>query len=120
MAPDYVVEDLPGETITVNGKTWEREKFDTDSYQWTRPMEDDEYDWDPEEDDISLVGTDVPIRAVSVQFINGEWTVEAAETAGPNYHRPGFTELISSEYSETYEEAEPAFEAVEKFIKRLS
>lgn len=120
MNVEYEVEDLPPETVTEKGKTWEREEFDRDSYQWVRPMKDEEYDWDPEEDDVSLVGTEVPIRVVSVQFRNGEWHVEASETAGPNYHRPGFTELISSEYSKSTEDAEEAFETVSEFIRRLS
>jgi hypothetical protein len=66
------------------------------------------------------VGTDVPIRVVSLQFISGEWTIEGAETAGPSYHRPGFTEVISSEFSKTYNSAEDAFEGVNRFIQRLS
>lgn len=120
MSPNYAEQDLPPDEVTVNGKTWEREKFDRDSYQWMRPLKEDEYNWDPNEDDVSLVGTDVPIRLVSVQFVSGEWQVQGAETAGPNYHRPGFTELISSEYSESYENAEEAFDAVREFIEKLS
>ncbi len=120
MSSQYSIEDLPPEEVTVNGKTWQRENFDTDSYQWTRPMDDDEYDWDPDEDDVSLQGTDVPIRAVTVQFLNGEWQVQGAETAGPSYHRPGFTELISSEYSASFDDPGEAFDAVEEFIERLS
>lgn len=78
-----------------------------------------EYNWDVEEDDISLVGTDVPIRVVSIQY-NNNWVVEGAETAGPKYHRPGFTELISSEYVDTFDNSEEAFEAIRIFIKELS
>jgi hypothetical protein len=118
MTTDYVEDDLPGETITVNDTTWHREKFDTDGYQWVREMRDDEYDWDRAA--VSLVGTDVPIRVVSLQFLGGEWAVEGSETAGPNYHRPGFTELISSEYTETFEDAESAFRAVEEYVQELS
>jgi len=118
MAIDYVESDLPADTITVNGKTWQREKFDTDGYQWVREMRDDEYDWDLRE--VSLVGTDVPIRVVSLQFLGEEWAIEGSETCGPNYHRPGFTELISSEYAETFEDAESAFQAVEEYIQKLS
>lgn len=120
MSTDYSEQDLPPDPVMENGRTWEREKFDRDSYQWARPMDEDEYDWDPEEDDVSLMGTDVPIRIVSVQHRHGEWQVQGAETAGPNYHRPGFTEVISSEYSESYDNAEEAFEAVREFIKNLS
>lgn len=119
MTTDYE-EDLPPKQITENGKIWEREKFDRNSYQWVRPMEEDEYDWDPEKDDISLVGTDVPLRAVLAQYSSGEWQVQGAETAGPSYHRPGFTEVISSEYSESYDTADEAFRAVQEFIKKLS
>lgn len=55
-------------------------------------------------DDVSLVGTDVPIRVVQLQYLDGEWQVTASETAGPGYHRPGFTELISGEFSYTTSE----------------
>lgn len=120
MPADYEVADLPAESVTVNGRTWEREKFDTDSYQWVRPMRDDEYDWDPEEDDVSLVGTDVPIRVVELQYRNGEWHVSASETAGPNYHRPGYTELIRSEFSESTTDFDEATETIRDFINRLS
>lgn len=118
MTEDYDKENLPAETVTVDGKTWKREKFETDGYQWVREMDEDEYGWDT--DDVSLVDTDVPIRVVAVQHYGQEWTVDASETAGPNYHRPGFTELISSEYSETFENASDAFETVERFIEELS
>lgn len=120
MCSQYSVDDLPPKEITVNGKEWQREKFDTDSYQWVRPMDDDEYGWDPEEDDVSLQGTDAPIRAVTIQHLNGEWQVQGAETAGPSYHRPGFTELISSEYSASFDDVDEAFDAVQEFIMRLS
>lgn len=118
MATDYVEDDLPGETITVNSVTWHREKFDADGYQWVREMRDNEYGWDQEA--VSLVGTDVPIRVVSLQFLGEEWAVKGLETAGPDYHRPGFTELISSEYTDTFDEAESAFQAVEEYIQELS
>jgi hypothetical protein len=120
MSARYSIENLPPEELMVNGRTWHREKFDTDSYQWIRPMNADEYDWNPEEDDVKLQGTDVPIRAVTIQFRNGEWQVQGAETAGPSYHRPGFTELISSEFSASFDEPGEAFDAVEEFIERLS
>lgn len=118
MGADYEEGDLPPQTITVNDRTWRREEFDTDGYQWVREMRDDEYHWDRE--DVSLVGTDVPIRVVSLQFLGGEWSVECSETAGPDYHRPGFTELIGSEYADTFETPSSAFQAVERFVKELS
>ena len=114
------IDDLPPQEVTVNGRMWTREKVDTDHFQWVRPMDETEYDWDAEEDDVSLVGVDVPIRAVSLQNQSGMWHVEAAETAGPSYHRPGFTELISSDFSKSYDRAEDASEAVTRFINRLS
>lgn len=104
----------------MNGQTWEREEFDTDSYQWVRPMREDEYDWNPEEDDISIVGADSPVRIVQIQNRNGEWQVSASETAGPNYHRPGFTELISSEFSFSSSDFDEAVETVREFLNRLS
>jgi hypothetical protein len=120
MTSQYSMSDLPAETITINGKEWQRDKFDTDSYQWIRSMNSDEYDWDPEEDNIDLQGTDVPIRSVTLQYLNGKWELQGAETAGPSYHRPGFTELISSDYSASFDNADEAFDAVREFIERLS
>ena len=120
MTADYDPTDLPPESVTVNGRTWIREKFDTDGFQWVRSMKEDEYNWDPDADDASLVGTDVPIRLVELQYRNEEWHVQASETAGPNYHRPGYTELISSDFSHTTTEIDEATAAVHDFIDRLS
>jgi len=100
MNPEYSEKDLPPKTITAHQKTWRREKFKTHGFQWIRELNSDEYDWNT--DEVSLVGTDVPIRVVSLQFQGEKWTVEGSETAGPDYHRPGFTELISEEYSERF------------------
>jgi len=61
-----------------------------------------------------------PIRAATVQFLDGEWQVQGAETAGPSHHRPGFTELINSEYLTLLNDAEEAFAGVEEFIEKLS
>ncbi|WP_143095464.1 hypothetical protein [Halopelagius inordinatus] len=85
-------------------------------------MEENEYDWDPEADGVSLVATDVPIRAVSLQFVDNEWYVEGAETAGPDYHRPGFTEVISSEFTASFPEGSEteAFAKVEEIISEIS
>jgi hypothetical protein len=119
---EYPKSELPPETISIDGRTWQREKFDRDAYQWVLEMDEDEYDWDPEEDDISLVGTDVPIRVVILRLDNGEWQIEGAETAGPDYHRPGFTELISGDYSESFpeEQDKKAFKTAKDFMQRLS
>jgi hypothetical protein len=38
MPVGYEKGNLPAESVAVNGRTWEREEFDTDSYQWIRPM----------------------------------------------------------------------------------
>lgn len=57
---------------------------------------------------------------VSLQLRNDEWHVERAETSGPAYHRPEFTELISAEFADTFEDADSAFETVRKYIERLS
>jgi hypothetical protein len=45
-----------------------------------------------------LSGVDEPERIISLQQLDGTWTVEGAETAAPDYVRPGFTELISSDF----------------------
>lgn len=120
--PEYSESDLPSETLSVNGRTWRRENFDRDGFQWIREMDDDEYDWDPEIDEVSLVGTNTPIRIVSIQFYQSEWHVEGAETAGPNYHRPGFTEVIGSEFIASFPEGSEAkaFSKIEEFIHQLS
>ena len=111
---------LPSDTINVGGKTWVREEVDQNTFQWVRELEDDEYDWDPEADGVTLVGTEVPIRVVSLQKLDDQWHVEAAETAGPEYHRPGFTEVISSDYTYSGPNLEKAADRVRAFIERLS
>lgn len=118
MSTEYAEGDLPEETIVANGRTWQREHFDTDGYQWVRELDESEYDWDRSE--VDLVGTDVPIRVVSLQHRGSQWHVEAAETAGHDYHRPGFTELIGSEYHMTVDDTEAAFDEVRSFVERLS
>lgn len=118
MSAEYAEEDLPEETIVVNGRSWQREHFDTDGYQWIRELDDSEYDWDRSE--VDLIGTNVPIQVVSLQHRGSQWHIEAAETAGPEYHRPGFTELIGSEYHTTVDDAEAAFDEVRSLVKRLS
>lgn len=118
MSPKYAEDDLPDHTLVVNSHTWRREHFDTDGYQWIRELDEGEYEWDRSE--VDLVSTDVPIQVVSLQHRGGQWHVEAAETAGPDYHRPGFTELIGSDYHKTVDDAETAFDEVRSFIEQLS
>ena len=118
MPLSYDRADLPAETIEVNGHVWTRNKYDKDAYQWVRELDEDEYNWDASE--VNIVGADVPMRIVSLQLQNDEWHVEGAETGGPNYHRPGFTELISSEFADTFSDADNAFDAVHDYIERLS
>ncbi|KTG16557.1 hypothetical protein [Haloferax profundi] len=110
--------DLPPETVEENSRTWKRTKLDAHSFQWVRPMDPDEYEWDA--DEISLVGVDEPSRVVSLQFIDGQWYIEGAETAGPDYHRPGFTEVIGGEYSVSTDDLQKATDKVRKFIRQLS
>ncbi|MFB6227980.1 MAG: hypothetical protein ABEH88_05265 [Halobacteriales archaeon] len=83
-------------------------------------MHDDEYDWDPDEDDIWVVGADAPIRAVDLQYRAREWHITATETAGPDYHRPGYTEQISSAFSVSTSDVEEARETVHEFIQQLT
>lgn len=118
MSTTYDESELPPESITIDGKTWTREKFDTASYQWVRPMRESEFDWDPE--NVSLVGTEEPIRVVELQYRDEVWNVSAAETAGPEYHRPGFTELISGDYTFQTRELQGAADKVREFVKQLS
>jgi len=107
-------------TIERNEKTWSLTQYDTGCYQWIRELDDNEYDWDPEEDDISIIGFDTPCRTVNIRFENGTFTITGNETAGPNYHRPGYTELISSEFSETADNTNEAMKRVLNMIERLS
>ena len=118
MPTTYDLDDLPPDTIEVNEHVWTREKFDTDSFQWMRELDEHEYDWDA--DEVDIVGADVPMRIVSLQLLNDEWHVEGAETGGPAYHRPGFTELISGEFADTFTGAGSAIDAVHADIERLS
>lgn len=118
MPAEYDESELPPEEVMVSGKTWSREKFDSAGYQWARPMNEEEYSWDL--DEVSLVSTDTPIRVVELQYLDGEWHVSASETAGPEYHRPGFTEQISGEYSHTTSRFTDAVAKVRQFIDELS
>jgi hypothetical protein len=120
MDPSYDKTDIPPDEISIDGHVWTREEFDADSFQWTRKLDDEEYDWDPDEDDIVLVGTDDPIRTVILEYWDGEWDISGSETAGPDYHRPGYTEVISSEYSASKEEFDEAVNVVEEYIRQLS
>ena len=70
-------------------------------------MDDGEYDWAPD-------------ACRHPQLHDDTWQVEAAETAGPNYHRPGYTGLISSDYLITTDDETEAFNAVRMFIDQLS
>jgi hypothetical protein len=111
---------LPGDTVRIGDSIWERERVDEHRIQWILEMDDDQYDWDAEADDISLVGVDTPVRVVSLEFQGSEWFVEALETAGPDYHRPGYTEPIGSEFSKEVDSAESALRTVEQFLANLS
>lgn len=118
MPLSYNPADLPAETIERNDQVWTRNKYDKDAYQWVRELDEDEYNWDGSE--VNIVGADVPMRIVSLQLQNDEWHVKGAETGGPKYHRPGFTELISGEFADTFSDADNAFDAVHDYIERLS
>jgi hypothetical protein len=109
---------LPPEIVKQAEHRWERYRIDDYGFQWVRPLRDGEYNWNA--DDVSLVGVDQPIRAVSLQLLDGTWSVEGAETAGPAYHRPGFTELISSDFSYSTDNLEDATDKVSVFIRQLS
>lgn len=121
MARDYNEGDLPSKTISESGRTWQRENYDTDSFQWIGTMEDDEYNWDPEEDNVNIVGGDTPMRIIELSpYSDGGWHVSASETGGPNYHRPGYTELISSDFSFKTDNFDTVIKKVHEFIRELS
>ena len=108
---------IPSEDLEANGREWAYEKVDANIYHWSRRLDEDEYDWDVS--DVELVGTDVPIRVVSLQ-LQDQWSVTGLETAGPAYHRPGFTEAISSEYIYSTNSLEDAVDILREYIQDLS
>ena len=110
--------DLPPETVEQAEYCWERNQIDDHGFQWVRPLKNGEYDWNI--DEVSHVGVDQPIRAVSLQLLDGTWSVEGAETAGPEYYRPGFTELISSDFSYSTDNLDDATDKISAFIRQLS
>jgi hypothetical protein len=63
-------------------------------------MEDDECNWAPEEDNVNIVGGDTPMRTIELSPNSDRgWHVSASGAGGPNYHHPGYTELVSSDFS---------------------
>ncbi|RDZ64219.1 hypothetical protein C5B90_14105 [Haloferax sp. Atlit-12N] len=114
---EYDEDSIPSHALKSNGREWTYEKLDPRTHQWTRPLDQEEFDWDVS--NVDLVGTDVPVRVVSLELHDG-WTVQGLETAGPDYHRPGFTETISSDYVSSTADLEEAIEMVEDFVARLS
>lgn len=112
--------DVPDSRVTFSGQTWERENYDTDAYQWVRPMDDSEYDWDA--DDVSFVGRSEPSRIVSLSYhdYDEEWDVSAAETMGPTGGRPGYTDVISSQYQRRFDNIDDAVDKVVDFLRELS
>jgi hypothetical protein len=88
MSAEYAEEDLPEETIVVNGRSWQREHFDTDGYQWIRELDDSEYDWDRSE--VDLVGTDYLFKSFlsSIEVLSG--TSKLLKPQAPN-----ITDLVS-------------------------
>lgn len=108
---------IPSEDLVVNGRKWTYEKIDSEIHHWTRCLDGDELDW--EVSDVELVGTDVPIRVVCLE-LQDQWTVSGLETAGPDYHRPGFTETISSEFVFTSKDLDEAVGTLKEYISKLS
>lgn len=115
-----LLEGIPAEHVEIEGAVWERERLHSQRFRWVQPLDGGQIDWDPDEDDVSLVGTDTPIRVVTLTKRDRGWHVEALETAGPKYHRPGYTELISGDHAASATDPEEAVEAVERFLEELS
>lgn len=97
----YDSADLSTDEIELNGHVWKRDRHDTDAYQWMREMNEEEYDWDRNKIDRLIGGT--LIRMVTLWLVDKRWEIQACETAGPQYHRSGFCEVMSSEYTATAE-----------------
>lgn len=117
--PEYDESDLP-DTITVEGRTFTREKFDRDSFNWTYTMDDapDDYDW--EDEDLDVTGADAPMLGVELRYWDDEWQVRGFETVGPNGPvRPGFSEPIGSDYDSRFDELDAALDHVEELAARL-
>ena len=108
---------IPTHDVEINGQKWTYESIGSYSHQWSRPLREDEFDWNS--DEVEIVGRDGPVRVVSLER-HDEWTVEGLETAGPDYHRAGFTENISSDYIYTTENVKEAVEMVKEFLHDLS
>jgi hypothetical protein len=113
-------EGLPGERVEIDGTVWEREQVSDYRYQWVQELDADQYDWDPDADDVSLVGVDTPVRVLSLEIREFGWFIQALETAGPNYHRPGYTEPIGSEFAQETTSAASALETIEQYLGTLS
>lgn len=108
---------IPSEDIEENGRQWAYKEVDSRIHHWTRPLNEDEIDWDTNE--VELAGTNVPVRVVSLE-LHDQWSVTGMETAGPDYPRPGFTETISDEFVYTTDELDDAVETVRQYISDLS
>jgi hypothetical protein len=111
---------LPGERVVISGAVWELEQVSDHRYQWVQKLDADQYDWDPDAGDVSLVGVDTPVRVVSLEIREFGWVVQGLETAGPNYHRPGYTEPIGSEFTEETTSAASTLETIEQYLDTLS
>lgn len=116
MTPPHA-DSIPTDDIEVNGREWTYESVDSRAHRWSRLLDEDEYEWNA--DDVDVVGSEGPVRIVSLE-LHDEWTVEGLETAGPDYHRPGFTETISSDYVYTTDDLEEAVGKMKEFIEKLS
>lgn len=90
----------------------------TDAFQWSREMDEDEYSWNKHE--IDIIGSDEPMRMVTLQLFDEAWQIQGCETGGPKYHRAGFCEVISNEYTATVMSVDSAYDSVMDIIERLS
>ncbi|RDZ65344.1 hypothetical protein C5B90_02975 [Haloferax sp. Atlit-12N] len=108
---------IPSDTLESMTREWSYEKVDSRTHQWSRPLDRDEIDWDIS--NVDLVGTDVPVRIVSLEY-HEQWSIHGLETAGPDNHRPGFIETISSEYVTSADSLEEAVKIVREFVEQLS
>lgn len=57
---------------------------------------------------------------VTLWLVDKRWEIQDCETAGPQCHRSGFCEVVSSEYTTTSESVDEEHNKVMDIIQRLS
>jgi hypothetical protein len=117
---DRLRNGLPSEAVEIEGSSWERVDGGEHRYEWVHALDADQYDWDPEQADVTCVDYDTPVRMVSLEIRDAEWRVTALETTGPDGFQPGLAEPIGSDFTAKGTDAEAALETIEQYLELLS